>query len=93
MKTTNYNIRLDKQLKESAFSVFESYGLTPSQAIKLFLNQVSKTQVIPLSFDWKQEKNPTAETKSNIASKGRAHKSKALQQCGRGYLGNEKNSR
>lgn len=26
------------ELKEKAFSVLESYGLTPSQAINLFLN-------------------------------------------------------
>ena len=29
MTTTNYNIRLDQELKENAFAVFESYGLTP----------------------------------------------------------------
>ena len=52
MSTTNYNIRLDHELKEKAFSVFESYGLTPSQAIKLFLNQVAETNSIPLSFDY-----------------------------------------
>nr|QJS05112.1 antitoxin RelB [Psychrobacter sp.] len=52
MSTTNYNIRLDQELKEKAFSVFESYGLTPSQAIKLFLNQVAETNSIPLSFDY-----------------------------------------
>ncbi len=66
METTNYNLRLDKELKDSAFSVFDSYGLTPSQAIKLFLNQVAKTQVIPLSFDWKQERIPNAETEKAI---------------------------
>lgn len=52
MSTTNYNIRLDQELKEKAFSVFESYGLTPSQAIKLFLNQVAETNSVPLSFDY-----------------------------------------
>lgn len=52
MTTTNYNIRLDKELKDKAFSVFESYGLTPSQAIKLFLNQVADTNTVPLSFDY-----------------------------------------
>jgi RHH-type rel operon transcriptional repressor/antitoxin RelB len=52
MSTTNYNIRLDQALKDKAFSVFESYGLTPSQAIKLFLHQVAETNSIPLSFDY-----------------------------------------
>ena len=52
MTTPNYNIRLEQELKDSAFSVFESYGLTPSQAIKLFLSQVAQTNTVPLSFDY-----------------------------------------
>ena len=52
MTTSNYNVRLDQELKERAFSVLESYGLTPSQAIKLFLNQVAETNTVPLSFDY-----------------------------------------
>lgn len=55
MTTTNYNMRIDKDLKEKAFSVFESYGLTPSQAIKLFLNQVADTKKVPLSFDYQSQ--------------------------------------
>ena len=57
MATTNYNIRLDQELKDKAFSVFESYGLTPSQAIKLFLNQVADTNAVPLSFDYQAKPN------------------------------------
>lgn len=52
MTTTNYNIRLEQELKDKAFSVFESYGLTPSQAIKLFLTQVAQTNTVPLSFEY-----------------------------------------
>ena len=57
MATTNYNIRLDDNLRERAFAVFESYGLSPSQAIKLFLNQVADTRTVPLSFDYKAAEN------------------------------------
>lgn len=57
MTTSNYNIRLDQELKERAFSVLESYGLTPSQAIKLFLNQVAETNTVPLSFDYQAVSN------------------------------------
>ena len=57
MTTTNYNIRLDQELKDSAFAVFESYGLTPSQAIKLFLTQVAQTNTVPLSFDYQKPSN------------------------------------
>lgn len=52
MTTTNYNIRLEQELKDRAFAVFESYGLTPSQAIKLFLTQVAQTKTVPLSFEY-----------------------------------------
>ena len=54
MTTINYNIRLDQELKDSAFAVFESYGLTPSQAIKLFLTQVAQTNQVPLSFEYQK---------------------------------------
>ena len=57
MTTTNYNIRLDQELKERAFSVLKSYGLTPFQAIKLFLNQVAETNTVPLSFDYQAVPN------------------------------------
>jgi RHH-type rel operon transcriptional repressor/antitoxin RelB len=62
MTTTNYNIRLDQELKDKAFAVFESYGLTPSQAIKLFLTQIADTNTIPLSFDYKAVSNPLKES-------------------------------
>ena len=52
--TTNYNIRLDRELKENAFAVFDGYGLTPSQAIKLFLTQVAQTNQVPLSFEYQK---------------------------------------
>lgn len=52
MKTTNFNMRLDKELRDKAFPVFERYGLSASQAFRLFLNQVAETNQIPLSFDY-----------------------------------------
>lgn len=57
MTTTNYNIRLDQELRDNAFAVFESYGLTPSQAIKLFLTQVAQTNSVPLSFEYQGKSN------------------------------------
>ena len=65
MSTTNYNIRLDQDLKDRSFSVLESYGLTPSQAIRLFLNQVADTNAVPLSFDYQPKLN--AQTIAAIA--------------------------
>lgn len=57
MTTTNYNIRLEKELRDKAFAVLESYGLTPSQAIKLFLTQVAQTNAVPLSFEYQGRSN------------------------------------
>ena len=52
MTAVNYNVRIDKELRDDAFAVLESYGLQPSQAIRLFLNQVARTGTVPLSFDY-----------------------------------------
>lgn len=65
MTTTNFNLRLDKELRDRSFSVFERYGLSASQALKLFLNQVAETNAIPLSFDY-QMKEPNAVTQKAI---------------------------
>lgn len=48
------NIRLDDELKAQSFAVIERFGMTPSQAIKLFLTQIANTDTIPLSFDYKK---------------------------------------
>jgi DNA-damage-inducible protein J len=63
MSNVIYNIRIDQNLKDRAFSVFESYGLAPAQAIKLFLNQVADTQTVPLSFNHNANRVPNAITK------------------------------
>ena len=66
MATTNYNLRIEQELRDRAFAVFERYGLAPSQAIKLFLNQVADTQSIPLTFNHhagREEHIPNAVTR------------------------------
>lgn len=55
MTTTNFNLRLDQDLRDRAFPVFDRYGLSAAQAFKLFLNQVAETGVIPLSFDYAKQ--------------------------------------
>lgn len=49
--TTNFNLRLDKELKTQSFEVIESFGMTPSQFIRLVLKQVADTGSLPLSFE------------------------------------------
>lgn len=66
MTVVNYNIRIEKELRDSAFAVLDHYGLSPSQAIKLFLKQISGTGSVPLSFDWKPEYQLTAKAQSRL---------------------------
>ena len=66
MATANFNLRLDSDLRAQAFAVFERYGLTASQAIKLFLKQVVKTNAIPLSLNYLSEEHPNEETQEAI---------------------------
>lgn len=56
MTTTNFNLRLDQDLRDRAFPVFDRYGLSAAQAFKLFLNQVAETGAIPLSLDYAKER-------------------------------------
>lgn len=55
MASSNFNMRLDDELRNRAFPVLESYGLSPSQAFKLFLTQVAETNTVPLSFDYQPQ--------------------------------------
>ncbi len=52
MSTVNYNIRLDKDLKENSAQVFNDYGISLSQGIKMILTQIVKTKEIPVSLDY-----------------------------------------
>lgn len=59
MTTTNFNIRLDENLKTEASQILASYGLSPTQAIKMFFNQIVATREVPLSLSY-QNRVPTA---------------------------------
>lgn len=66
MATTNFNLRLEQDLRDRAFPVFERYGLSASQAFKLFLTQVAETNKIPLSFDYVEDESvPNSVTKKH----------------------------
>lgn len=43
----------DPITRQQFADVLADYGLTVPQAFKLFANQVVKTGVVPLSFDWR----------------------------------------
>ncbi|WP_257797708.1 type II toxin-antitoxin system RelB/DinJ family antitoxin [Aggregatibacter actinomycetemcomitans] len=46
------NFRTQADIKEQAFNVIKSYGLTPAQVLNMFLTQIAKTNTIPLSLDY-----------------------------------------
>jgi DNA-damage-inducible protein J len=73
-KTTTITVRLDPKVKTNAQAVFEKLGLTTTQAISLFLNQVSLNKGLPFDLHI-----PDAETTKAIeeALSGRnLHKAK-----------------
>ena len=46
-RSVSYQIRLSDDEKTAAFSVFRELGITPAQAMRLFLRQVVETRSIP----------------------------------------------
>ena len=48
-KTTNINIRVDKNLKKQADELFKSLGLNTSTALNIFLTQCVRNQAIPFN--------------------------------------------
>lgn len=50
MDTISTHFRLDKNIKEEAFSVLQEIGLKPAQAVNLFLKQVALQKAIPFEL-------------------------------------------
>lgn len=44
-------IRLDSKVKKQATNILDQLGMTPSQAVKLFLTKVIMTKSIPFSIE------------------------------------------
>jgi addiction module RelB/DinJ family antitoxin len=71
-RTTAYQIRLSGDEKEAAFAVFRELGISPAQAIRIFLRQVIETRSIPFPIEksarcplgW--EHTPNAETEQAL---------------------------
>ena len=79
MPTSTFNVRLDDELRTQATQIFEGYGLSPTQAIKLFFNQVVATKSIPLNFDYKKDEFfPNVETQQAIIAARQEYQSGKL---------------
>ncbi len=61
MTSKNFNMSFDPQMKQQFADIVGDYGLTVPQTFKLLANQVIKTGVLPLTFDW-NKKQPNFET-------------------------------
>lgn len=86
MDYTNFNMRLDNNLRQRAYPILEQYGLTPSQAVRMFFNQIAQTGKVPLSFDW-------ADTNQTVLNaKTQAHLQKTQQEFANGEFTICKNS-
>lgn len=62
MKTVQINIRANKEIKQKAEKIFNSLGLTNSQAVNLFYNQVVLNEAIPFELKLPKSKKPNKET-------------------------------
>ena len=70
MATTNINVRVDANLKQSAESLFADLGLNMSTAITMFLKSAVNHDGIP--FEVKRI-SPNAETKAALAELSLIH--------------------
>lgn len=64
MATTNINVRVDSELKQSAENLFNDLGLNMTSAITMFLKSAVSHDGIP--FEVKRT-TPNAETKAAVA--------------------------
>ena len=64
MKTTNYNVRLNPEIKAKAEEVFAVFGMNLSDAINIFLHKSILEHGLPFEVQYKQ---PNAETLQAIA--------------------------
>ena len=46
-RDTTVQFRVDSVIKEEAFAVFREIGITPSEAVGVFFEQVQKTRTLP----------------------------------------------
>ena len=46
-RDTTIQFRIDSTVKEGAYAVFQQMGISPSEAVRVFLKQVQKTGTLP----------------------------------------------
>lgn len=48
-------MRVERQLKDETSQIFENYGMTMAQAIRMFLVNVAHTKKVPLALDYQAD--------------------------------------
>lgn len=48
-RDTTVQFRIDSTVKEEAFAVFKQMGISPSEAVRVFLKQVQQTRSLPFA--------------------------------------------
>jgi DNA-damage-inducible protein J len=61
--TAKLQIRIDKDLKESADEVFHELGLDAATAVRMFFTKVARTRSIPFKLKAEPEFSPEAEAR------------------------------
>lgn len=61
--TAKLQIRIDKDLKESAEEVFHELGLDAATAVRMFFTRVARTRSIPFKLKAEPEFSPEAEAR------------------------------
>ncbi len=71
MATVNnsaFSFRVPENVKTQAFDVIAQYGLTPSQVMNMFLNEIAHTKTIPVNLDYHQPNARTLKAIEEIES-------------------------
>ena len=62
-------------MKNEAFEVFKSYGMSPAQAIKMFLKITAETKTIPLDFKYQANTSTLEAIRELKEGKGKVYES------------------
>ena len=67
-KSTNLNIRMDKNVKETSEKIFDDLGLNMTTAINMFLRQVIRVNGIPFEIKSGPNKSNMIESTKFVSS-------------------------
>ncbi|MDD0824687.1 type II toxin-antitoxin system RelB/DinJ family antitoxin [Mannheimia sp. AT1] len=77
MATINdaFSFRTNAEVKNNAFDVIKSYGMTPSQVFNMFLTEIANTKTIPLSLNYQPNLETQLAMKEAMSGKNEVYSS------------------